>query len=953
MGVKGIGKGKNKVSKKERKKSKQDVPNFLFTIDNALTACELLTIPENHVVLAALAVIDQYITEDEYKHILKLVPLKFIEKLTALLSKENLIPEIFRFVLKTLLRITAYEQFLDIVLHEENITHCFALVDFFITSNDLFFLEKYILLLQRFMQCPELKQKLCNPVIISKFFTLMSKCSVVSVRHNCLKLLHVLIHCANLTSYMEFIRAFHIETLHKFTREEELKPLVLNIFEKLTKWSLACVHLALYEADCTNRFLELLMEHYNWSETNNQIVQILFNLTTNSNYKYLNVATPSFFKYFHFGRFTNSEHALACLALIDQFTNCPLALEALHKFGLTKHFSEFADFGCPLVEVKMCQCLAKLFHGCYYLEKPIYKKYIRIFGNILKQTDYPWIPYRQAPLLPLFRFLIKHPELKENLSTFHILPSLKQAFLERNELEKQYYKYIINIYHLVFQEESYQEELLSKEVYNVFYCKFKECLTDKKDLSALNSVFLKLLYLTFSHAKYRAMFLERKGHILICNALRTHCSKLSDMVISFLKAVTYFQDLAFAFLRAGILDIIKKLCEGEISRRIGILRNLGEDFLEKDFTIKFHLTNVLEPTHEILTTLIVPFSRPPDYFPFKEPLTQQKVCYTETLIVVHLGGPKIIVAPPPNSLIYFDPYKKIIEDYYELNKETKGLYCGDPFIPFYIARLRKHMCAGENLNIDSKVFIVAQFVHRLLSKDDKMPTSYNCLAHRNELKIQLRTNYLPLGFFRIGSLLERALLFKVLSDHLGIPCRLLRSKTNVNFLWNEVIMECLETRPSQQRVAEKRKVNEFASLIKTVTSWNTFWDDLKKFYEEKSLFEEGEEEIKISMDSDTSDEYLEFSAPALIFRTQDESVEEMTLNVVDLEATESQLECLSSITPESPLEVTAIESLLPDVIKFCLQTYVVDLKNVIGALYVVESEEAQKYLNSRNSGYTT
>lgn len=943
MGAKGKG------AKKEKKKSKQENPDFPFIIDNALTACELLSIPEDHVVLAALAVIDQYITEDEYEHIAKLLPMRFIEKLTALLSKENLIPEIFRFVLKTLLRVTAYEQFSYIVLREENIIHCFTLVEFFKNSDDLFFLEKYVILLQRFLQCAEYKQKLCDPVIVSKLFTLMSKCSVVNVRHNCLKLLHVLIHCHDLTSYMDFIQAFHIETLHKLVREEKLKPLVLNIFEKLTKWSLSCIHLALYEADCTNRFLELLMEHYNWSETNNQIVQILFNLTKNSNYQYLDVATPSFFKYFHFGRFTNSEHALACLALIDQFTNCPLALEALHKFGLTKHFSEFADFGCPLLQVKMCQCLAKLFHGCHYLEDSIYKKYICIFGDILKKSNYPWIPYRQAPLLPLFRFLIKHPGLMENLSTFNVLPSLKLAFLDRNKLEKQYHKYIIDIYHLILQEESYHEQLLSKEVYNIFYCKFKECLTGKKDLCSANSVFLKLLYLTFSHPKYRAMFLERKGHILICDALRTHCSKLSDLLISFLKAVTHFEDLAVAFLRADILGIIKKLTEGEISRRIGILRHLGEDFLEKDFTIKFHLSNVLEPTHEILSTFVVPYSRRPEYFPFKEPPAQQKVCCAETLIVVHLGGPKITVEPPPDFLKNFDFYKKIIEAYYKLNKEMEGLYCGDPFIPSYIATLRKHFLADKNLSIGSKVLIVAQFVHQLFSINDIMPTSYNCLAHRNELKIQLRTNYLPLGFFRLGGLLERALLFKVLSDHLGIPCRLLRSSTNVNFLWNEVIMECLETRPSQQSIAEKQKENEFSSLIKTVKNWNTFWNDVEKFNEEKSLIveEEEEEETRMSNGSEINDDYSDIRPQGVVSATQHESQEEISLYVANLQnQIESQAEFLTSATSESFSTVSAAESLPSNALKFCLQTYVVDLKNTIGALYVVESEKAQKYLTT-------
>ena len=46
--------------------------------------------------------------------------------------------------------------------------------------------------------------------------------------------------------------------------------------------------------------------------------------------------------------------------------------------------------------------------------------------------------------------------------------------------------------------------------------------------------------------------------------------------------------------------------------------------------------------------------------------------------------------------------------------------------------------------------------------------------HLREIKLTVETSVIPLGMLRVGSYLERALLFKVLADQIALPASLIR-----------------------------------------------------------------------------------------------------------------------------------------------------------------------------------
>lgn len=78
--------------------------------------------------------------------------------------------------------------------------------------------------------------------------------------------------------------------------------------------------------------------------------------------------------------------------------------------------------------------------------------------------------------------------------------------------------------------------------------------------------------------------------------------------------------------------------------------------------------------------------------------------------------------------------------------------------------------------IKSRAKILGEFVARKMSGPD--PTT-KCIDHQlechlNEIKQDIGTNIVPLGQLRVGSYLERALLFKVIADQICLPVALVR-----------------------------------------------------------------------------------------------------------------------------------------------------------------------------------
>lgn len=80
--------------------------------------------------------------------------------------------------------------------------------------------------------------------------------------------------------------------------------------------------------------------------------------------------------------------------------------------------------------------------------------------------------------------------------------------------------------------------------------------------------------------------------------------------------------------------------------------------------------------------------------------------------------------------------------------------------------------------------MLAQFVARQMSGFD---STSKCIDHQLEVHLKkikecLETSVIPLGQLRVGSYLERALLFKAIADRICLPAALVRGEYGISWI---------------------------------------------------------------------------------------------------------------------------------------------------------------------------
>ncbi|XP_068991506.1 armadillo repeat-containing protein 3 [Neodiprion pinetum] len=112
--------------------------------------------------------------------------------------------------------------------------------------------------------------------------------------------------------------------------------------------------------------------------------------------------------------------------------------------------------------------------------------------------------------------------------------------------------------------------------------------------------------------------------------------------------------------------------------------------------------------------------------------------------------------------------------------------------------------------IKSRAKMLGEFVAQKMSGPD--PTT-KCIDHQldihlSEIKRDIGTNVIPLGQLRVGSYLERALLFKVIADRVCLPAALVRG--DYGKAWIEIALPEMETQSSEASPVDDRTIDTIA-----------------------------------------------------------------------------------------------------------------------------------------------
>ena len=139
-----------------------------------------------------------------------------------------------------------------------------------------------------------------------------------------------------------------------------------------------------------------------------------------------------------------------------------------------------------------------------------------------------------------------------------------------------------------------------------------------------------------------------------------------------------------------------------------------------------------------------------------------------------------------NSKKSIKPVEESFDDLENQNATTPDPLSPDENLQTYHEDIKNTI--KYNHTMQDQVKILAEYVINRLGGLVTPDTVENICwqMHQSEKKLKYKSNVIPIGDLEAGTFVHRALLFKVLSDRIGLPVSLVRG--NYNRAWNEIVL---------------------------------------------------------------------------------------------------------------------------------------------------------------------
>uniref|UniRef100_A0AAX7V238 EDR1/CTR1/ARMC3-like peptidase-like domain-containing protein n=1 Tax=Astatotilapia calliptera TaxID=8154 RepID=A0AAX7V238_ASTCA len=243
------------------------------------------------------------------------------------------------------------------------------------------------------------------------------------------------------------------------------------------------------------------------------------------------------------------------------------------------------------------------------------------------------------------------------------------------------------------------------------------------------------------------------GLQLLVNLLQSHSKEVLHIACLAVNVCASDEPTAVEMCKFGALEILQEINQSK-TRRNSFSELAVNSLLNSNLSFKYSLTSSLAST-DIITCGFYDAgkARPGQRMLTLEELSKQPVNQRQAIIFVN----KATVLPEYESNI-------------RIRMENKD----------FILKVSAFSLVGFAL-----IFrLVSEAMGGAVEKEKMHEFSW--ILHLSELKIQLQSNVIPIGFIKKGIYYHRALLFKSLADCIGLSCTLVRG--DYNRAWNEVLL---------------------------------------------------------------------------------------------------------------------------------------------------------------------
>ncbi|KAI9582705.1 uncharacterized protein LOC119636281 [Glossina fuscipes] len=370
-----------------------------------------------------------------------------------------------------------------------------------------------------------------------------------------------------------------------------------------------------------------------------------------------------------------------------------------------------------------------------------------------------------------------------------------------------FYASLLAIIESLARNTDYREQLCDCEPLTISIAKL---LKNSFNTSILVSTIFRTLCCLVDEAPARKALLANGITASINRGLKSLANLVKTSVTNFIIQTTRFYEFICAYIENGVLETL--VMHQKHSFCVPTWNTAIESVLFKDPTLKFCIRHHLGFTDVTVGHDFYVSKKKFDDFRELKAILKDEVSPLVPILVVNFNrcedDPDFVVTIPRQSLLPEEIATGSI------------CYCrrpADPFLPQYLKEINDTfelygLAANPSkmkrcIDFDSlakRAKIIAELVARNLGNDLKildLNTHEECShhvvnCHLRALAREAHTTILPLGRLRSGCQFERALLFKVLADQLGLPCTLQRS-VDGRMLFNELPLP-LETEGDHQ-----------------------------------------------------------------------------------------------------------------------------------------------------------
>ncbi|KAM9333532.1 armadillo repeat-containing protein 3-like [Pholidichthys leucotaenia] len=223
----------------------------------------------------------------------------------------------------------------------------------------------------------------------------------------------------------------------------------------------------------------------------------------------------------------------------------------------------------------------------------------------------------------------------------------------------------------------------------------------------------------------------------------------------------------------GVLEVLQEINQS-VNRRSSFSELALNSLLNSNLSFKYSLTGYLAST-DIITSGFYDAGKAP---------SGQRILTLEELFKKPLNQRRPIIVV--NTAVEKKKDKHKEDDKPESPTEKPWKMIDDFSLQILVKRTKESI-----LPLDSEkeqYEALARLVSKAMGGAMEMEKlhKFQWMLHLSELKFQLQSNVIPIGFITKGIYCHRALLFKTLADCVGMSCTLVRGE--YNRAWNEVLL---------------------------------------------------------------------------------------------------------------------------------------------------------------------